>query len=651
MKTPFHDLDDYIGLPRVADLALSPDGTRLVTTVAVLNSQLNAYTTSLWEVDPRGINPARQITQGTESETNPVFTHNGDLLFTTTRSTTADTQGESQVWCLPQAGGEAYPVTDIPGGVEEVHTAANHPTTIIKAAMHPQASDVAEDAVIRQFRKDKKITAIVHTTYPVRLWDKDLGPDFPHLFAVEAGTARLLTPDAGPNLVGTNMDVSPCGKWIVATMRQPTHRGDHQNVVVRIDAHEATWKVIFAQDDAAHPIISPDGSMIAFLGETIPDPYTAPQATVWVMNADGTNARMLTPNWRPWPTSLTWLADGSGLLVTADYDGRGPIFNISLDGQIQQITRTNSTFSNVVSGPGNQVYALHSSYEFPPEVVTIDVVTGDVHTLLGPSSRPDIPGELREVETQASDGTRIRSWLVLPQSHHFPAPLLLWIHGGPLNSWNAWSWRWNPWIAAAYGYAVLLPDPGLSTGYGQEFIQRGWGSWGGAPYTDLMAAVDGVAKLPEIDAERSAAMGGSFGGYMANWVATQTDRFRAIVTHASLWNLHTFGATTDTAFYWAKEMTEDMVAANTPHTRVESITTPMLVIHGDKDYRVPIGEALALWYDLLARSGLPAGEDGTSAHQFLYFPDENHWVLSPQHAKIWYETVLDFLATHVRGGN
>src|SRR5690625_5864583 len=121
MKTPFHDLDDYIGLPRVADLALSPDGTRLVTTVAVLNSQLNAYTTSLWEVDPRGINPARQITQGTESETNPVFTHNGDLLFTTTRSTTADTQGESHVWRLPQAGGVAYPVTDIPAGVEAVH--------------------------------------------------------------------------------------------------------------------------------------------------------------------------------------------------------------------------------------------------------------------------------------------------------------------------------------------------------------------------------------------------------------------------------------------------------------------------------------------------------------------------------------------------
>ncbi|HLS03104.1 MAG TPA: prolyl oligopeptidase family serine peptidase, partial [Beutenbergiaceae bacterium] len=227
------------------------------------------------------------------------------------------------------------------------------------------------------------------------------------------------------------------------------------------------------------------------------------------------------------------------------------------------------------------------------------------------------------------------------------APLLVWIHGCPLNSWNAWLWRWNPWIAAAQGYAVLLPDPALSTGYGQDFIQRGWGQWGGAPYTDLMAATDRAEQNPAIDSTRTAAMGGSFGGYMANWVATQTDRFDAIVTHASLWNLHAFGSTTDTAFYWAKEMTEDMVEANSPHTRVHNIVTPMLVIHGGKDYRVPIGEGLALWYDLLAKSGRPAAADGTSDHQFLYFPTENHWVLSPQHAKLWNQTVLDFLATHL----
>ena len=225
----------------------------------------------------------------------------------------------------------------------------------------------------------------------------------------------------------------------------------------------------------------------------------------------------------------------------------------------------------------------------------------------------------------------------------------LWIHGGPVSSWNAWSWRWNPWIMVAQGYAVLLPDPALSTGYGEEFVQRGWGAWGAHPYTDLMAITEATLARDDVDHTRTAAMGGSFGGYMANWIAGHTDRFAAIVTHASLWALDQFGPTTDAPFFWEQEMTPEMMAANSPHRSVGAITTPMLVIHGDRDYRVPIGEGLRLWWELLSASGLPAGEDGTSPHRFLYFPNENHWVLSPQHAKVWYEVVLGFVGEHVRG--
>jgi dipeptidyl aminopeptidase/acylaminoacyl peptidase len=202
---------------------------------------------------------------------------------------------------------------------------------------------------------------------------------------------------------------------------------------------------------------------------------------------------------------------------------------------------------------------------------------------------------------------------------------------------------------AARGYAVLLPDPALSTGYGQDFIQRGWGAWGRAPYDDLMAATDAACAHPRVDGDRTAAMGGSFGGYMANWVAGHTDRFDAIVTHASLWALDQFGATTDASYYWIREMTPEMVAANSPHNHVGQISTPMLVIHGDKDYRVPIGEALRLWFGLLTESRLPAAPDGTSPHQFLYFASENHWVLSPQHAILWYQVVAAFLSRHVLG--
>jgi dipeptidyl aminopeptidase/acylaminoacyl peptidase len=275
-------------------------------------------------------------------------------------------------------------------------------------------------------------------------------------------------------------------------------------------------------------------------------------------------------------------------------------------------------------------------------------IDGGTVTALPCVDLPPLPGTLTELTADTSDGAAVRSWLVLPETQA-PAPLLLWIHGGPLASWSSWHWRWNPWVLAARGYAVLLPDPALSTGYGQDFVQRGWGNWGGAPFDDLMAATDAACAHPRIDPTRTAAMGGSFGGYMANWIAGHTDRFRAIVTHASLWALEAFNATTDAAYYWRREMTPEMAEANSPHRFVSDIATPMLVIHGDKDYRVPIGEALRLWYELLSESGLPAADDGTSPHRFLYYPSENHWVLSPQNAKIWYQTVIAFLAEHVLG--
>jgi dipeptidyl aminopeptidase/acylaminoacyl peptidase len=150
----------------------------------------------------------------------------------------------------------------------------------------------------------------------------------------------------------------------------------------------------------------------------------------------------------------------------------------------------------------------------------------------------------------------------------------------------------------------------------------------------------------DVDETRTVAMGGSFGGYLANWVAGHTDRFAAIVTHASLWNLETFGPTTDAAWYWSREMSPEMMREHSPHRYADRITTPMLVVHGDKDYRVPISEGLALWWALVS------GHDGAPEelpHKFLYFPDENHWVLTPQHAKLWYQTVLAFLDTQLNG--
>lgn len=649
-STPFDNLDDYIALPRVSGLAVSADGARLVTTVAELDEKRTEYVSAVWEVDPAGEQPARRLTRGVKGESSPAFAANGDLLFVAVRPIADEDKPPAALWRLPAAGGEAVEALALPGGVEAVRPAREADTAVVRSSLLPSARTIDDDRRLRDLRKDNKITAILHTGYPIRHWDSDLGPAEPHLLGIGPpdGEVDDLTAAPGGALRESDFDVSADGAFVVTTWQRPAPGASRHSVLMRIDVDSGERTVIAEEPDADawSPAIAPDGSAVAYIRESFSTPEKAPRMSLACLRFDGQPVA-LAPDWERWPASVTWTRDGSAVIVTADQDGRRPVFRVDVaHGAVTQLTFDDHCYTDVVAAPDGVLFALRSSYAAPPHPVRIDP-DGAV-TELPCVPLPELPGTLEDVEATTGDGTRVRSWLVLPPGHT-RAPLLLWIHGGPLSSWNSWSWRWNPWLLAARGYAVLLPDPGLSTGYGQEFVQRGWGAWGAAPFEDLMAATDAACEHPRIDAERTAAMGGSFGGYMANWVAGHTDRFDAIVTHASLWALDQFGATTDSSYYWLREMTREMAQANSPHHHVDRITTPMLVIHGDKDYRVPIGEALRLWYELLTHSGLPADDEGESPHRFLYFPSENHWVLTPQHAKIWYQVVTAFLARHVLG--
>ncbi|WP_305091910.1 alpha/beta fold hydrolase [Prescottella sp. R16] len=662
-STPFRDLDDYVALPRTSGLVLSPDGTRLVVTRAVLDEAATKYVSALWEIDPSGERPARRLTWGATGESGPVFTDAGDLLFLASRPGPDDGDDTpAALWRLPADGGEAHRIAARGGGFTGVRAARCSPRTVLRGAVF--GATAADDERIRGDRKDKKITAVLHRGYPIRHWDHDLGADVPHLLVGRTDGSGSgdgidvddLTPDPGAALRDADYDLSADGTFVVSTWTVPGALGARRTTLVRIDTAtgERTVLVDDATADAGHPMIAPDGSSVAFLREAHGDADNAPRITVHRYRFDTGKVDDLAPGWDRWPTSVTWLPDGTGVLLTADDHGRGPVF-VLRDGIPEPLTTDAAAYTDLQVAPdAAAVYALRASYTSPPHPVRISLTGDDAGTvtpLRAPSENPPLPGRLTEVVAQGVDGTPLRGWLALPEtaSDEAPAPLLLWIHGGPLNSWNTWSWRWNPWLLVAQGYAVLLPDPALSTGYGQDFVQRGWGRWGKEPFTDLMAITDTAAALPEIDATRTAAMGGSFGGYMANWIAGHTDRFDAIVTHAGLWALDQFAPTTDAAWYWAREMTPEMAFENSPHLYVADIATPMLVIHGDKDYRVPIGEGLRLWYELLSESGLPADADGTTDHRFLYFPTENHWILSPQHTKIWYQVVESFLAEHVLG--
>jgi dipeptidyl aminopeptidase/acylaminoacyl peptidase len=691
--TPFHDLSDFAAIPRVGALRLSPDGSWLAAAVQTLSADRKKYLTSIWRIDTQG-GPARRLTRSAEGEGNPRFLPDGSLLFTSKRADpgagkarTAGSPPEvSSLWLLPAAGGEARVIAALPGGIAAAEVARDSGTIVLTSPVLPAAGgNSAEDDVrLRKEREDAGVTAILHESAPVRFWDHDLGPDQLRLFAVEEGHVqktgigwaggdkepevaglRDLTPEPGRALDGAAFELTPDGTSVVSGWWQWHPAGVSHSELVMIDIATGKRRVLLSvpEFDFESPRVSPDGRSIACLRETrttaeqpmdltlvtlgTGDPDTGDSDTG---GADGEAGRDLLPGLDRWPQEPAWSHDSRSLYFAADDGGRRPVFRVDLaSGEVTRLTADDGAYTELNVAPdGRHLYALRATVAAPPTPVRIDLMTGaEPAALECPGVPVQVPGRLAEVEATAEDGQPIRSWLVLPDtaSASTQAPLLLWVHGGPLSSWNSWSWRWNPWLMAARGYAVLLPDPALSTGYGQEFIARAHREWGARPFADIMAATDAALARPDIDAGRVAMMGGSYGGYMANWMAGHTDRFQAIVSHAGLWVLDQMFGTTDHPMFWRPQfgdpLTEpQMYEMNSPHRHIDQIRTPMLVIHGNKDYRVPVSEALRLWWDL-SRYGAEA--------KFLYFPDENHWILTPGNARVWYETVFAFLAEHVLG--
>lgn len=661
LGSPWADLRAYVATPRLTGLSLSPDGSHLVASVAGLNAAKNAYVTSLWRVDPAGRTPARRLTRGVDGEAASAFLRDGSLLFTAKRTVPAEGDDVKEttkaLWCLPADGGEAYVIARRDGGWEGVVAARAADALVLAVPAHPGTADEAADAAKREARAKGKVTAILHAGVPVRFWDHDLGAERTRLLAASVadreGDATLvdvrpLSGDVGAALAGP-YSLSDDGRVLASGWNLVQKRGFVRDTVAVWDVAAGTRLIVEPDGDVelSGPVVSRDGRLIAAVAATLPTPERAPEVWLCVLDAATGARRDLTRGWDRWPAVAGWSPDGATIYVTADDDGDCPVWAVdAASGAVRRLTDAGA-HSAVQVGADGVLYALRSSYTDPGSIVRIDPA-GGVTPLPSPVAYPDLPGRLERVATTAGDGVRVPGYLLLPEGAgpNAPAKLALWIHGGPLGSWNAWSWRWCPWLLVAQGYAVLLPDPALSTGYGQAYIQRGWGRWGAESYTDLMALTDAVVARPDVDETRTAAMGGSYGGYMANWVAGHTDRFKAIVTHASLWNLETFGSTTDAPWYWDVEMSPAMRTANSPHLHAGNIATPMLVVHGDKDYRVPIGEGLALWWALVSGFDGPPEE---LPHRFLYFPDENHWVLTPNHARVWYETVLAFLARHVDG--
>ncbi|WP_167142690.1 S9 family peptidase [Canibacter zhoujuaniae] len=661
-KSIFHDLKSFVAEPRFTGLFLSPDGERLIAARTELNKKKNGYVTALWELPSGEGESPRRLTRGVEGESLLGFTQGGDVLFTAKRDA-GEEDTEQRLFLLPRQGGEARVVARRHAGFTGFTVARESGRIAFVSGVHPNAKDDDDDASIAKRRGEEAVTGILHTGYPVRAWDHDLGPTVNQVFVAdpldpadsEAQLELRKITNFKPYERLLDAVISTDGATVFATLQRGIRGTVSRSEVVAIDVANGTVTTVAAHDEHDTSLlgVSPTGKFLVITRAPKVSRKVSIQLSHFILDlASGAETKTFN-GYTDWPNDFKISPDGREAYFTADHKGRGGIFHLDIaTGTVTNLTAGKFHYAALCLNEQNgSVVALQDAIDQPPLPVRLDPETKQLAAIEGGIAAPDIPGTLTEFTTEAADGTMIRSWLCLPTDANADnqVPLLLWIHGGPFGSWNSWTWRWNPWTAVARGYAVLLPDPAISTGYGQEMLDRGWSEFGGSPFDDIMRCTHDALARPEIDADRKAALGGSYGGYMANWIAGQTgDFFDCIVTHASLWNLDQFRHTTDTASLWGAHLDDSHVAEYNPAAAVQEIVAPMLVIHGDKDYRVPIGEGLRLWFELLSAGDKSPEEN---PHRFLYFPNENHWILTPNNSVTWYATVFAFVDRHVKGVN
>jgi dipeptidyl aminopeptidase/acylaminoacyl peptidase len=657
---PFTDLTAFVRLRRLTGLILSPDGTRLVAVCQEPDSNRGRYVSSLWEVDPAGERDSSRLTRSEQGESTPAFLADGSVLFVSARPRPDGDapDDETALWVLPPSG-EPHLLSEIPGGVSDPVVAVAAGRIVVAGSRLPGSADQEGDRRRREERRNQKVTGIVHDGMPIRYWDHELDDVSPRLFLVGTNGAPVdLAPDAASQLHTASYSVSTDGSLVASTWRERLRRGRAPQRVVTIDVDTGKRTEVAGAEHVEYgsPTLSPDGRWLAVIREDEGSFDEPLRCAVEVLAVGEAGPPVSVEIGELHPNELAWSADSRRLFIAGDRLGRGGVLRVDLTHgptSAAQLIAADAVYASLCPNQdGTLVYAIRSTLDSPPAPVRLAVESGDPTPLPTPARVPAQPGSLHRLQAVAPDGTVVPAWLAVPHaaSAEHPVAVQVWIHGGPFSSWNSWNWRWCPWVAVARGYAVLMPDPGLSTGYGQDWLARGWPHRAAVVWADIEATLDAALERPELDGGAVACLGASFGGYMTNWIAGHTDRFGAIVTHAGLWALDQQHATTDAAawksgLFGTVAEHPDWYAANSPHHFVDAIHTPMLVVHGNRDYRVPVSEALRLWWDLVSRFDGPPDE---LPHRFLQFTGENHWVLSPANAELWYATVTDFVDRHLR---
>jgi dipeptidyl aminopeptidase/acylaminoacyl peptidase len=691
-KRPF-TFEDMMKLKRVGAPVPSPDGKWVVFDAVDVDLEANTKISHLWIVPAAG-GEARRLNQTPIHEERPRFSPDGKRLIWTSKAT-----DPTQIWMsnfTPDSGGldgTPHQVTNISTGADGAIWTPDGKSIVFLSSVYPDCNSPSlgygapgDDACNKQRDeelKKSKVKAKVFTKLLYRHWTSYTEFKRSHLFVVSAeanastdgstesrptnaaSSARDLTPgdhDVPPfNLGGADMyDVSPDSQELAYTSNiDEVEATSTNNEIFLVPMAGGTPKKISTSPGNDNtPVYSPDGKHLAWRSMARAG-FEADKQSLILYDRTSGKLRNSTEKFDRSVGSFTWYPNSLALLFTAEDHGETPFYEVSVERvspPVEVITVNAHLHADDIIFAGDSLFFTRVSAAAPSEIWRINGVGG---AELGESHMPPpVPvthmndALLAQIDMQplepftfkGANNDDVQGFLVKPPGFDSKkkCPLKFLIHGGPQGAWgNSWSYRWNPELFAASGYVVVMINFHGSTGYGQKFTDSISGDWGGKPYEDLMKGLDYVEKTyPFIDKGREAALGASYGGYMANWVLGHTDRFKCIVSHDGVFNTESAYGTTEELWFNEWEFkgppwkNRELYRKFSPHLFADKFKTPTLVVHGQLDFRLDVSEGFQL-FTTLQRLKVPS--------KMLYFPDEGHWVLKPQNSRLWWKTVNDWV--------